>query len=138
MDYALNEGITYKVENSNNYPIYNEVINEEFLKKVKQEPMPSLNERIELFLKFLRNIEKIIPTAHNHAPSGSPGMPEYTKLIQYFFFTISYTENRDWELYSLFKRKKKIYCQLSLFSYHRRFRIFTGKKKKSRNLKKYL
>ena len=37
MDYALNEGITSKVENSSDlFPIYNEVINEEFLKKVQQ------------------------------------------------------------------------------------------------------
>ena len=60
-----------------------------------------------MFLKFLRNIEKIIPTAHNHAPSGSPGMPEYTKLIQYFFFTISYTENRDWKNFIHYLKKKK-------------------------------
>ena len=107
MDYALKKGITYKVENSVNYPSYNKVINAEFLENLKQEPMPSLNERIELFLKFLRNIEKIIPTAHNHAPSGSPGMPEYTKLIQYFFFTISYTENRDWKNFIHYLKEKK-------------------------------
>ena len=62
MDYALNEGITYKVENSNNYPIYNEVINEEFLKKVKQEPMPTIEKQKLLFLNFLINtLEKVIP-----------------------------------------------------------------------------
>ena len=65
MDYALNEGITYKVENSNNYPIYNEVINEEFLKNLKQEPMPSIKQSIEFFLQFLRNREKIFTEAAN-------------------------------------------------------------------------
>ena len=39
MDYALIKGITYKVENSVNYPSYNKVINAEFLENLKQEPM---------------------------------------------------------------------------------------------------
>ena len=36
-------------------------------------------------------------------------MPEYTKLIQYFFCAISYTENRDWKNFIHYlKEKKKI------------------------------
>ena len=56
-------GITYKVENSNNYPIYNEVINEVInVKKVKQEPMPTIEKQKLLFLNFLINtLEKVIP-----------------------------------------------------------------------------
>ena len=139
MDYALKKGITYKVENSVNYPSYNKVINAEFLENLKQEPMPSLNERIELFLKFLRNIEKIIPTAHNHAPSGSPeNMPEYTKLIQYFFFTISYTENRDWKNFIHYLKKKKTLLSVILNSYHRRFRIFKEKRKNQESKKVFV
>ena len=98
MDYALNEGITYKVENSNNYPIYNEVINEEFLKKVKQEPMPNLNQSIEFFLQFLRNREKIFTEAANLTEIMRWDSFVFEKIkLEIFFCAISYTKKKDWE-----------------------------------------
>ena len=135
MDYALNEGITYKVENSNNYPIYNEVINEEFLKKVKQEPMPSLNERIELFLKFLSNAIKIIPAIESQSLDNEQKDILMVRL-EAVFKAISYTENRDWDNFIIHLREQKFIREnSSLLSYSVTIEGQELLKKKSNNKK---
>ena len=113
MDYALNEGITYKVENSVNYPSYNKVINAEFLENLEQEPIPSLNKRIELFLLFLRNARKIIPTIE----SQSLDKGQRNILIvrsEAVFKAISYTENRDWYNFIYYLKKKNFLLSVIL------------------------
>ena len=100
MDYALNEGITYKVENSNNYPIYNEVINEEFLKKVKQEPMPTIEKQKLLFLNFLINtLEKVIPEYKGISEKNYAYWVQNQEYLNNLLAAISYIEKNDIELF---------------------------------------
>ena len=112
MNNALRKGIThnpYPIESLTGYlsidqyyPIYSDdankpiKINLNFLEKVKQESIPSLNQRIELFLQFLRNAIKIIPTIESQ--SLDKGQKNILLVrLEAVFKAISYTENRDWD-----------------------------------------
>ncbi len=117
MQYALKHKITYSgAKNSSNYPIYvygdiegkELIINEEFLKKLKQEPIPSLNQRIELFLIFLRNKQIIMSAIKERYEDYNLGLTEQEfhegvlpgnefKELKFFYCALSYTEERDWD-----------------------------------------
>ena len=132
MNNALRKGITHNLYTDMEslidylpidqvYPIYSDDANKpikiglNFLEKVKQESIPSLNKRIELFLLFLSNAIKIIPEIESQSLEDKIILMVRLKAV---FKAISYTENRDWDNFIIYLSEKNfIRHNSSLLSY---------------------
>ena len=110
IEYAFDKRITYNTRKTDNYPTYGELIDENFLNNLKQEPIPNLDQRIKSFLFCLENKKIIEPaigdweeeyelenqTSQERFHSREEFNDGLNKL-ELFYCAISYTEKERWQ-----------------------------------------